>query len=115
MRDLVEVVVTLKQPPLAEASTQGRSLSSARTRGRLTCARRRAARTTARSIRAALWQSRIASTAPGVRFGWRYTVVANGFSVVVPRSRPPASLAFRASAKVWPSVGTGPQLTARRS
>src|SRR5262245_14081022 len=33
--DLVEVVVTLSRPPLAQASTEGRWLSSTRTRGRL--------------------------------------------------------------------------------
>src|SRR5262245_19985624 len=79
--DLFAVVVTLIRRPLAQASTEGRWLSSTRTRGRLSL-RSPASRSYVRTLASAQrsLQSRIASTAPGARFGWRYTVVTNGFS-----------------------------------
>jgi subtilisin family serine protease len=109
--DLVEVVVTLNQPPLAEASSQGRWLSSTRARGRLslrTPASRSYVRTLASAQRSL--QSRIASTVPGVRFAWRYTVVANGFSVVLPRRQADRLASVPGVAKVWPSVRYRPML-----
>jgi subtilisin family serine protease len=109
--DLVEVVVTLKQPSLAEASTPGRWLSSTRTRGRLslrTPASRSYVRTLASAQRSL--QSRIAAQVPGVRFRWRYTVVANGFSVVLPRARAERLSAVPGVERVWPSVRYRPLL-----
>ena len=109
--DLVEVVVTLPEPPLAEASAQGRWLSSTRVRGRLSL-RAPASRSYARTLASAQrsLQSRIASTVPGVRFAWRYTVVANGFSVVLPRSQADRLASVPGVAKVWPSVRYRPLL-----
>ena len=83
------MVVTLEQPPLARATTQGRTLAAAtRIRGRVnlrTPASRSYLRTLAGAQRSL--QSRIAARFPGARFGWRYSIVLNGVSVVLPRDQ----------------------------
>ncbi len=109
--DLVEVVVTLEQAPLAAASTEGRWLASTRVRGRLSL-RAPASRSYERSLASAQrsLQSRIAESVPGVRFGWRYTVVANGFAVVLPRDQAERLASVPGVAKVWPSIRYRPLL-----
>jgi subtilisin family serine protease len=109
--DLVQVVVTLEQPPLARAATQGRTLASTRARGRVSL-RAPASRSYLRTLAGAQrsLQSRIATSFPGARFGWRYSVVANGFSVVLPRAQAERLSSVPGVAKVWPSVRYRPLL-----
>jgi subtilisin family serine protease len=84
-------VVTLKAPPLAAF---GRSLTSARhdpyTKA-LIAAQDRAA-------------EKVVQTIPGARIGWRYHLVADGFSVVLPKSQVPRLARVTGVAQVWPSV-----------
>src|SRR5581483_1433458 len=88
---LTEVVVTLKAPPLPEIA---RSLTSARrdAYGRvLAAAQKRAARDVVRSI-------------PGASIGWRYHLVVDGFSVVLPRTDVPRLAKVAGVARVWPNL-----------
>jgi subtilisin family serine protease len=103
----VEVVVTLKAPPLAEAFTAERTLafsSFARPERLLLSA------PASRSYLARLAQSqrvvqeRIRSAIPASRARWRYSVVLNGFAVVVPQSRLTRLARVPGIAKVWPNV-----------
>jgi subtilisin family serine protease len=86
-----EVVVTLKSPGL---NAFGRSLQSA-THGaylaRLTAAQNVLVR-------------RIQSSVPGAEVRWRYRLVANGFAVVVPRSRVAELAKLPGVDRVWPNV-----------
>ena len=110
--DLVHVVVTLEQPPLARASTEGRTLAaSTRARGRVSL-RTPASRSYLRTLAAAQrsLQSRIAVSFPGARFGWRYSVVVNGFSVILPRAQADRLSTVPGVAKVWPSIRYRPLL-----
>jgi subtilisin family serine protease len=102
--DLVQVVVTLEQPPLAAAYRQDRTLASTRTRRRVnmrTPASRSYLRTLASAQRSL--QSRIATGVPGARFGWSYGVVLNGFSVSLPRAEVQRLRSLPGVARVWPS------------
>ncbi len=47
---------------------------------------------------------RVRSTVPGTRIRWRYSIVANGFAVVVPRSELAALAAVPGVDRVWPNV-----------
>ncbi|HZQ03926.1 MAG TPA: S8 family serine peptidase [Gaiellaceae bacterium] len=88
---LTEVVVTLKAPPL---SAFGRSLTSARHdpyAQALAAAQNRAARNVVRAI-------------PAARVGWRYHIVADGFSVVLPQADVPRLAKVAGVAQVWPSL-----------
>ena len=102
----VEVVVTLAAPPLAGyrpartlsgrrlALGSSRSVAYART---LALAQRRVA-------------SRITTTIPAASVRWRYSVVANGLAVVVPRDRLAELARVPGVTKVWPSVTYRPLL-----
>jgi subtilisin family serine protease len=102
----VEVVVTLPQPPLAQAVHLDRALAStAVTRRRRLNLRAPASvtylRTLARAQRSL--QARVERTAPGAQVRWRYSVVLNGLAVDVPRDEL-ASLSRIPGARVWPSL-----------
>jgi subtilisin family serine protease len=88
---LTEVVVTLNAPSL---SAFGRTLVSARHGSygvELAAAQRRAMR----NVRTAI---------PTARIGWRYRIVANGFSVVLPAKDVTRLARVAGVAKVWPNV-----------
>jgi subtilisin family serine protease len=114
---LVEVVVTLPQPPLAEAIQRDRQLARATTTNRRLNLRAPAAvsylRTLATAQRAL--QARIAIAIPGAAVRWHYGVVLNGLAVALPHSQL-ARLGLLPGIKVWPSVTyhslstRGPQL-----
>jgi subtilisin family serine protease len=103
----VEVVVTLKQPPLAAMVARSRTLafsSLARPRHVLADApasRRYLARlaTTQRVV-----QRRIQRTIPGVAVRWRYSVVLDGMAVVVPARDVPRLASIPGVEHVWPNV-----------
>jgi subtilisin family serine protease len=103
----VEVVVTLKAPPLAKVFAGQRTLafsSFARPNRLLLSAP--ASRTYLQRLdtaRRAL-QARIRTTIPRAQVRWRFGVVLNGFAVIVPRSDL-AKLSLVPGAKVWPTVG----------
>jgi subtilisin family serine protease len=108
--DLVEVVVTLDEPPLA-ATTPARTLSARGKRSKLnlrTPASRSYLRTLATAQRSL--QSRITTQLPGAEFGWRFSVVLNGFSVTLPRAEADRLATVPGVAKVWPSVRYSPLL-----
>jgi subtilisin family serine protease len=109
--DLVQVVVTLEQPPLARASGEGRFLAATRSRGRVDL-RAPASRSYLRTLAAAQrsLQSRIATRFPGARFGWSYSVVLNGFSVLLPRAQADRLATTPGVAAVWPSLRYRPLL-----
>jgi subtilase family protein len=88
---MTEVVVTLKAPPLAAF---GRSLASA------------SHATYGMQLRAAqnVLAERIVETVPGARTRWRYTHVANGLAVVLPRPQLGRLAATPGIAEVWPNV-----------
>jgi subtilisin family serine protease len=108
---LVEVVVTLPQPPLAAAIQRDRALSAAATTHHRLNLRAPASvsylRTLATAQRAL--QARIVQAIPGATARWHYGVVANGMAVVVPRSQL-ARLESVAGATVWPSLTYHPLL-----
>ena len=92
--DLVEVVVTLAQQPLASTRwAAGRQLQS---------------RTLAASQRTLA--ARIASTVPGSQVRWRYRLVANGMAVVVPHSQLGRLAALPGVEAIYPSVRYRTQL-----
>jgi subtilisin family serine protease len=108
--DLVDVVVTLDGPPLAEFAP-ARTLTARGKRARLnlrTTASRSYLRTLASAQRSL--QSRITAQFPGARFGWRYSVVLNGFSVTVPRAQADRLASVDGVASVWPSLRYRPLL-----
>jgi hypothetical protein len=88
---MTEVVVSLKAPPLAAF---GRSLASA------------SHATYGVQLHAAqnVLAERIVETIPGARTRWRYTHVANGLAVVLPRSQLGRLAATPGIAEVWPNV-----------
>jgi subtilisin family serine protease len=102
---LVEVVVTLPQPPLAEAVARDRTLAArATTRHRLDV-RAPASVSYLRSLATAqrTLQARIAARIPAARVRWHYGVVANGVAVALPPGEL-AALRRIPGATVWPSV-----------
>ena len=115
---VVEVVVTLPQPPLAEAIQRDRQLARAVTTTNRRLNLRAPAsvsylRTLATAQRAL--QARIAASIPDATVRWRYGVVLNGLAVALPRSQL-ARLGELPGVTVWPSVTyhslstRGPQL-----
>ena len=103
--ELVEVVVTLPQPSLAQAVLRDRQLF-ARTRVNHSLNVRTPAavsylRTLAVAQRAL--QARIVRTVPGAHVSWHYGVALNGIAVVVNRSEL-ARLGRVPGATVWPTV-----------
>ena len=115
--DLTEVVVTLPQPPLAEAVFRDRALAAATTTHHRLDVRRPEAVSYLRTLASAqrTLEARIETAIPGASVRWRYGVVLDGFAVVLPRSDVARLGAIR-GATVWPSVtyhslgNTGPQL-----
>ena len=99
------VVVTLDAPPLATATAQSRVLSAAAKRAPLNVASP-TSRSYLRSLAVARrsLQARVTSALPAARVGWEYGIVANGFSVTVPRSQVARLSRIPGVAKVWPSV-----------
>src|SRR5829696_2801916 len=92
--DLVEIVVTLAQKPLATTTWRaGRQLQS---------------RTLA-SAQAGVAR-RIESSVPEARIRWRYRLVANGMAVVVPRSQLERLTSLPGVETVYPSVRYRTQL-----
>src|SRR5690349_25016723 len=86
-----EVVVTLKAPPL---SRFGRALFSARHAAysrELTAARVSAER-------------QVLSALPNASIRWEYSVVANGFAVVAPKSEVARLSSLPSVERVWPNV-----------
>ena len=109
----VEVVVTMKQPPLAAAFTRERTLAySSFARPQRLLLRAPASRayldrvdTNQREVR-----NRIRAAIPSARVRWTYGVVLNGFSVVIPEARLPALSRTAGVARVWPTARYAPQL-----
>jgi subtilisin family serine protease len=102
---LVEVVVTLPQPPLAEAILRDRGLAALATSHRRLNVRAPASVSYLRTLATAQrqLQARIQAAIPSAAVHWRYGVVLNGMAVVVPRSQL-ARLTALPGATVWPSV-----------
>jgi subtilisin family serine protease len=107
--DAVEVVVTLKQPPLSAAFTAGND----RTLAYSSFARPQRLLADAPASRAYLDRLRIDQVAAANRIRaaiptsdvrWHYGVVLNGFAVVVPRHRLAALGRIPGVDRVWPSV-----------
>lgn len=92
--DLVEIVVTLAQQPLATT--------------RWAAGPRLQARTLAASQRSLA--DRIESTVPDAQVRWRYRLVANGMAVVVPRSQLGRLTSLPGVETVYPSVRYRTQL-----
>jgi subtilisin family serine protease len=103
----VEVLVTMKQPALAEAfaHTQTLAFSSFAQPHRLLL---RAPASQVYLSRLTLEQnalaSRIRTVIPGAAVRWRFGVVLNGFAVVVPRNQVARLGRVGGVARVWPSV-----------
>jgi subtilisin family serine protease len=102
---LVEVVVTLPQPPLAEAILRDRGLAARATSHRRLNVRAPASASYLRTLASTQrrLQARIQAAIPSAEVHWRYGVVLNGMAVVVPRSQL-ARLSAMHGATVWPSV-----------
>jgi subtilisin family serine protease len=105
---LVEVVVTLPQPALAEAIAQNRTLATAHRRLNLRSTASVDYLRTLQTAQRAL-QARIQARIPSAAVRWRYGVTLNGMAVVVPRSQL-ATLRSIPGATVWPSVTYHTQL-----
>ena len=108
---LVEVVVTLDAPPLAEAIRRSRVLTSRAKAQRLdlrspTSVGYLASLATAQRALAA----RITTTIPESRVTWRYDVVLNGLAVLLPRSELRRLSTTPDVARVWPNVAYRPLL-----
>ena len=103
--NLVEVVVTLPQPPLAEAIKQDRALAGAATTHRKLDLRATASVDYLRGLASAQRSlaARIQSAIPAARVRWHYQVTLNGMAVVVPRGQVGALSRIR-GVTVWPSV-----------
>src|SRR5581483_7155168 len=101
----VEVVVTLPQPPLAEAILHDRRLAAAATTRRRLNLRAPASVSYLRSLQSAqrTFASRLASELPDAHIRWRYDVTLDGVAVVLPRAQL-ARLSSLPGATVWPSV-----------
>jgi subtilisin family serine protease len=103
----IEVVVTLKQPPLAEKFRQSRSLafSSFEHPHRLLTTTRASRRYLARlaSVQGDV-QARVRAAIPAAAVRWHYSAVLNGFSVVVPRGQLARLRAIPGVEQVWPNL-----------
>jgi subtilisin family serine protease len=102
---LVEVVVTLPQPPLAAAIERDRLLAAATKRHHELDVRAPASVSYLRTLASAqrTLQSRIETRIPAARVHWRYGVVLNGMAVALP-SDELGELERIPGATVWPSV-----------
>jgi subtilisin family serine protease len=104
----VEVLVTLKPPPLAEVYARQHTLAySSFTRPNRLLMSAPASRNYLRQLDLAqrALQARIRTSIPGALVRWRFGVVLNGFAVVVPRAQLPKLSRIAGSAEVWPSLG----------
>jgi subtilisin family serine protease len=109
----VEVVVTLKAPPLARAFVQQRTLafsSFARPQRLLLSAPSSRAYLDGLGQSQRLVQRRIQAVIPTARMRWRYGVVLNGFAVVVPQSRLGRLAHVAGVAQAWANVTYHPLL-----
>jgi subtilisin family serine protease len=99
----VEVVVTLRGPSLADATTQNRELASVTTRGlRLQLSSPSSIGYLERLDREqSAVARRIARAIPGASVHWRYSVTLNGLAVVVPRGSVARLARVRGVARVW--------------
>jgi subtilisin family serine protease len=108
---LVEVVVTLEAPPLAEAIARSRVLT-----GRVKAQRLDVRTPTSLGYLSSLASaqralaSRITTTIPRTQVTWRYGVVLDGIAVLLPRSELGRLAATPGVAKVWPNVVYRPLL-----
>ena len=102
---LVEVVVTLPQPSLAEAVVRNRGLAARTTVHRRLDVRATASVAYLRTLASAqrTLQARIQARIPAARVHWHYGVVLNGIAVAVPAGQLSA-LRRIPGATVWPSV-----------
>jgi subtilisin family serine protease len=102
---LVEVVVTLPQPPLARAIARDRQLAAAARGSHAVDIRAPASVSYLRTLASAQrsFERRLAVAVPGARVRWHYGVALNGVSVLVPRSQL-ARLRELPGATVWPTV-----------
>ena len=102
--DMVEVVVTLPQPPLAQANLGSRGLTATKIAHNRLNLRTPASVSYLRALAAAQRQlaSRVTTAIPQARVRWHYSVVANGLAVVVPRSQ--LARLRSLGATVWPSL-----------
>jgi subtilisin family serine protease len=103
--ELVELVVTLKRPPLAVAALRQRRLASAEARGRLALR----APSSVSYLRGLtrdqnVLESRIADAIPGASVRWRYGVVLDGLAVVAPAGAETRIASLPGVAHVYSSV-----------
>jgi subtilisin family serine protease len=108
---LVEVVVTLDGPPLAEAISKSRVLTSRAKAQRLdlhapTSLGYLASLAAAQKTLA----TRITGSIPGSRVTWHYRVVLDGLAVLLPRSELDRLATTPGVAQVWPTVAYRPLL-----
>jgi subtilisin family serine protease len=103
----VEVLVTMKQPPLAEAFAHTGTLafsSFAQPHRLLLSAPASRSYLHRLTLDQDALASRIRTVIPRAAVRWRFGVVLNGFAVVVPRSDLPQLARIAGVAEVWPSV-----------
>ncbi|HEU0245672.1 MAG TPA: S8 family serine peptidase [Gaiellaceae bacterium] len=86
--DRTEVVVLLDSPPLSSASESAPAIAAEQRE----------------------FRRELAERMPSARVGWRYRLVANGFSVSVPSAQVPRLATLQGVRDVLPSATYGPQL-----
>jgi len=108
---MVEVVVTLPQPPLAQAVLGNRTLAAATMKHHKLNLRAPASVGYLRTLESAqrTLQARISTEIPQASIRWHYSVVADGVAVSLPRSELD-HLSEIPGATVWPSVTYHEQL-----
>jgi subtilisin family serine protease len=109
----VEVVVTLKEPPLARAFAHTRTLAySSFARPHRLLLLTPASRTYLARLAAAQrqLQTRIRARIPSATTRWHYGVLLNGFAVVVPHGQLDRLSRTTGVAKVWPNITYRPLL-----
>jgi subtilisin family serine protease len=103
----VEVLVTMKQPPLAEAFTHTGTLafsSFAEPHRLLLSAPASRSYLGHLTVEQNALASRIRTVIPSAIVRWRFGVVLNGFAVVIPRGQVTQLARVDGVARVWPSV-----------
>lgn len=102
---LVEVVVTLPRPSLAEAVRRDRTLAATTRRSHSLAVRAPAAVSYLRTLAAAqrTLAARLAGAVPAAHVRWHYGVALDGISVVLPHADLPRLRALP-GATVWPTV-----------
>jgi subtilisin family serine protease len=109
---MTEVVVTLKAPPLAEAIGADRSLYTTAARRNRLDPRAPASVSYLARLAAAQRQveARITSSVPEAFVRWRYSVVVDGFALVVPADQTERVARLPGVAAVYPSLRYRPTL-----